>query len=89
MLCTICELVRAAHILILTLLSLKGENTKLHFCSHLRRFSLTNCTMKDANKNFVRIKQVAQYPPVCVYRLHVKFQGVLTSASEVTIDIVR
>ena len=50
MLCTICELIRAAHNLILTLLSLKGENTKLHFCSHLRRVLLTNSTMKDANK---------------------------------------
>ncbi len=36
-LCTICELVRAAHIFILTLLFLKDENRKLHFCSHLRR----------------------------------------------------
>ena len=69
MLCTICELIRAAHNLILTLLFLKDENRKLHY--------------------FVCIKQVAQYPPVYVYRLHVKFQGVLTTTSEVTIDIIR
>jgi hypothetical protein len=50
MLCTICELVQAAHILILTLLSLKGENIKLHFCSHLRRDILTNSTVEGANK---------------------------------------
>ena len=50
MLCTICELVRAAHILILTLLYLKDENIKLHFCSHLRRDILTNSTVDSANK---------------------------------------
>ncbi len=49
MLCTICELVRAAHILILTLLFLKDENRKLHFCSHLRRDILTNSTVECAN----------------------------------------
>ena len=50
MLCTICELIRAAHNLILTLLSLKGDNTKLHFCSHLRRDILTISTVEGANK---------------------------------------
>ena len=50
MLCTICELIRAAHNLILTLLFLKDENIKLHFCSHLRRDILTNSTVESANK---------------------------------------
>ena len=50
MLCTICELVRAAHNLVLTLLISRDENRKLHFCSHPRRDILTNSTVNCANK---------------------------------------